>query len=301
MKPLASLILGAVLLAGCSREPREQGARVPSAAPTPNAAVQSSDRSVAKPQSASAMELAHVSKPVAESPAEQPSPATPAPKQTPSLTTFLAVPPAGVLDPESKAGKVVAQAQELFKQGQTKEALDLLSEAAKDPDCENGRAIVVGKLVSLLLVSGRVEDAEAVCIQHATGENSAFFTGCSVTRYLIEEKDDAVAAVAWTERVAALPLEGFAADLNSADHLTALSAAGRLDEVIQSIPEIVTQANDAQNAKIFGMVAERMIGNSDFDSAEHLLGAIDKAASDKQAYSSMVSTLRNRIERARAK
>lgn len=298
MKHVALVMAGGfVLLVGCSREPQKPESKAPPAKPAPITATQ--------PKSTTGMPPVSVTKTAAPSTAPvvasiiASAPNAPTNRLPASLSSFLRYPPPERLDPESEAGRTLTRAQELFRQGETNAATDLLKTAVKGPGSETASRELVRSLVALLLGSGRVDEGQAICMEYAVSSDPTLFCGPSVTHYLIEEKGDAAAAVAWTEQLAALPLQGFAADMNLADHLTALSAAGRRDEVIQRVPDIVVQTNDVRNARILGIVAERMIRASDFDGADLVLGAIEKDAGSKAAYSGMVTGLRGLMDRER--
>jgi hypothetical protein len=298
VKQAVSLIAGAVLLVGCGREPQKPEADAPSAKAAPVAAVPSQVNPVAKPAMPVKPELPRVAQ-------AAPVPVTPVPvignHGIPfSTAIFLQAPHPGTLDPESNAARAVAQAQDLFRQGETNAAVEVLKKAVKDPTCETGRPWLVQMLVAALLASGRVEDAEATCIEYATDQNPKLYCGSVVTRYLIEEKGDAESALAWTARLEKLELGGAPAELILRDRLMSLEAAGRIDEIVERVPEIVAYTNEAQNMRIMLSVANDMIARSHFDNAERFLASIEAAAGEGKAYSGMVSGLRKRLESVRA-
>lgn len=217
-----------------------------------------------------------------------------------SLAIFLRVPPPGFLSPESDAGKAVAKAQELFRQGQTNAAVDALAKAVKDPASENGRAIVARKLICLLLYADRVADAQAAYIASATDERTAEFNVGLVNGYLMGEKQMPEAAAEWAARLEELPLRGCAADYNLGYRLSALAASGKMDEAIRRVPEVVARTNEVLNAVVLGEVVEGMIGQSEFQQAERFLRAVEEAAAGRKAYAGRVKDLRQALEDARA-
>lgn len=217
-----------------------------------------------------------------------------------ALGIFLRVPPPGFLNPESEAGRAVAKAQDLFRQGQTNSAVDVLTKAVKDPACESGRVIVARKLIALLLHSDRVADAQAAYIASATNEQAAAFNLAMVNGYL-RDTQRPEAAAAWAARLEALPLRGTAVDYNLGYHLSALAASGRMDEAIRRVPEVVARTNEVLNAFVLENVVEGMIGQSEFQHAERFLHAVEEATAGRNAYTGMVTNLRQTLEGARAK
>lgn len=232
--------------------------------------------------------------------------ATPTNRLPISLAIFLRVPPPGFLSPESDAGKAVAKAQDLFRQGQTNSAVDVLTKAVKDSAGENECAIVARKLITLLLYSDRVADAQTAYIASATNEQAAVFNVGLVNGYLTGEKErggkeSPGAAAEWAARLESLPLRGPAADYNLGYHLSALAASGKIDEAIRRVPEVVARTNEVMNAVVLGDVADGMIGESEFQQAERFLRAVEEATAGRTAYTGMVTNLRQTLEGARAK
>lgn len=212
------------------------------------------------------------------------------------LADISPVPLARMLRPESAAAKEVVKAQDLFRLGQTDGAIDILAEAIKNPDLNGGRTVFVRTQIAMLLSSGRVDEAKALTIQYATDEHPEF-VGPIITRYLIEEKHDPDAAVAWTDQLGKLPLKPHVVTLNFSDRLVALSAADRLNEVIQNVPGIVEEED---GMKICVGAAMGMIKTSDFDKAESFLAAVEKASGDDPNYESALKFLNGMLESARA-
>lgn len=216
-----------------------------------------------------------------------------------SEMAFLRVPAPSELRPDSEAGKALAKAQELYRQGETNAAGAVLSNAVKDPSCAKGRSMLNRKLVALYLCSGRVEDAQAACVAYVQSGAPELFGGAIVTTYLIEEKRDANAAVSWTERLRKLKLSAAAEHQNLYDNLTALSAAGQMDEVVRRLPDILSRTNDVETVEIMGSVAAFMMKRSEFDHAQRFLDAVEKAGGGRNDCAAMVSLQRKRLEGAR--
>lgn len=320
MKRAASLILGAVLLTGCGRGQKKAEATAPSAKPAPVASAQPrTNPAVVSASSGGIGQVASISKPSVPSPVAPPSatqpgvvppavdtpevgdglrPGSVAPeKGTPeALADFSIVPLSRRLRPDSAAAREIAKAQELFRQGRTDAALAVLSAAVTDPDLEGGRAVLVRMQVATLLASGRLDEAKALSIEYATGEQPEF-TGPIVTRYLITEKGDAAAAVAWTDQVATLPLKDYVATLNHSDRLVALASAGRLDEVVFSLPAIVTKD---EGLKICVGASLGMIKVSNFDGAERFISSVGAYTGDDPTYTGAMKYLSAMLESSRA-
>lgn len=217
-----------------------------------------------------------------------------------ALDIFFRVPPPGFLNPESVAGEAVAKAQDLFRKGQTNAAVDLLNQAARDPACESGRAIVARKLIALLLYSDRVADAQAAYIACATNVQAAELNLAMVNGYLISEKRPEAAAE-WAARLESLPLREPAACENLGYHLSSLAASGKVEEAIRRVPEVVARTNEVLNAFLLECVVYGMIGESEFQQAERFLSAVENATVGRNAYTGMVTNLRQTLEDARAK
>jgi hypothetical protein len=301
VKQAVSLIAGAVLLVGCGREPQKPEADAPSAKAAPVAAVPSQVNPVAKPTMPAKPEMPHVAQVAPVPVASEPVAATS--RMPRSVAEFFRMPPPGAAG-VGEATNVVAQAQKLFQQGEVNAAADLLTKALDDPAQEDGHLAILHLLTAVLLASERVDDAQAVCAQYATEDLPGVFSGSIVTRYLLEEKGDAAAALAWTERLDALPLSGRAKNQNLKDNLMALSAAGRVDEVVQRVPEVVARTGTddvAKNMFVLDSVVYGMIKRSDFGNAERLVDAIEAAVGSNQAYADRVSRLRDTVKSARDK
>lgn len=308
MKHAAIVLASLVLLVGCGRKKQEPQTKAPSDAPVPAATAPRNDKPLSPPVKPAKQGVKPSAVPTAAAKPDLPKNVVRIPSgstnRQASIDSFLM--PAGFLPPESAAGGAFAKAQDLFLQGQTNAAVDVLTEAVNNPSNENGRPVLIRKLVALLLSSGRVDDARAACIAYAKDEKSAL--GASpiappyhlVTQYLIEEKGDADAAVAWTEQLAKLPLSGLAASANVADYLSALYAAKRVDEIMQSVPVILAYTNEVWSASLVRSVASDMIAHSDFDSAGRFLSAVEASANGRAAYADTIGSMRKQLESARA-
>lgn len=261
MKQSVLLMVAAVLLVSCGRQPQKPEAGSPSAKRAP----------VVAAPNASTNEL-----PVAR-------------------MMFLQQPPPGELDPASEAARVLSVAQELLRQGRANEAADVLSAAVKDPACESGRQVLVAKLVALLLASDRVEEAQTVCLEYAADAKAASSDIGMIHRYLVQ-KGDMKAAAEWADRLGALPLSEPAADQNLTYQLGALAASGSLDEAIRRVPGVVARADESRNIRVLGSVASGMIKGGDFENAKRFLAAVEAAAPGKSAYADMVSNMRHLLE-----
>ncbi len=222
-----------------------------------------------------------------------PVPATP--KNSESL---LLAAPFSPLDPASEAGKVAAEARVFFGQGQTNAAIDALSAAVKDPACQSGRPELVRMLVSLFLVSDRIGDAQELCANYVTDDT--FGCSAAIIYYLLKERNDPAAVVAWTERMESLPLSDAARSQNLGANLIAVTQAGRFDDVIARVPEIVSRPNDTGNINSLRAVISDMLSRSDFDNAELLLKAIESAAGEKPEYADFVAFVRQMMKNNQA-
>ncbi len=267
MKQAVLLMMGALFLAGCSRQEREPAARAASATPVPIAAAQT-------PASTNRVPTA--------------------------LAIFLRTPPPGILKPESEAGRIVVKAQELFQQGQTNAAVDLLDKAVSNPACAADRPVLSRKLITLLLYCGRLADAQAAYVESLTDEKAAAMNISMVHGYLLE-KGDAAAVVEWAARLEALSLPGPAAEGNLANHLVALTKCDRMDEATTLLQQILSRTNEVKNTRLVGNAAYGLIRRSEFDQTERLLDAIEVAAGGRNAYTGIVTNLRKELKSARAK
>jgi hypothetical protein len=305
MKHVVPLMVSLVLLVGCSREQQKPEAKAPPVPAVPVAVAQPKVKPVVPPASPVKVAAQSVKPSAVPSGVKEvtPVPSGSTNRKPVSVDTFLM--PAGSLASDSEAGMAFAKAQELFQQGQTNAAVDVLTAAVSSSSAENGRPVLIRKLVALLLSSGRVDDAQAACVAYAKDEKAPLGGGFIappyqlITQYLIEEKGDAAAAVAWTEQLATLPLSGLAAGINFQDHLTALCAAGRADAVIQSVPDILAFTNEVWSASLVQKVASDMITSSDFDNAERFLSAVEAAPNGKAAHVSTVESMRKTLRSAR--
>lgn len=288
MKNTVSLIAGVVLLVGCGRGDKQPETKKPATQPAPVAVAPTKTRPVVTPVVVTALPKDRPAVP----PAARVTPVPAEPDDLASVPTsaFLQVPPASILDPASDAGRLLAEAQELFRQGQVDAAIDTLAAAVKDPAFENGRQVLVGKLVSLLLASARVADAQAVCMQYPGDERAVANIG-QVNGYLTKI-GDMNAAADWAAQLEALPLSGPAADQNSIFLLSTLAKAGRIDEAIERVPGIVEGPDEARNIRVLNAAAGGMLKSSDLENGARLLAAIEEATGGNNAYAGMVSNLR---------
>jgi hypothetical protein len=222
-----------------------------------------------------------------------PVPATPK-----RLEALFLVAPFSSLDPASEAGKVAAEARVFFGQGQTNAAVDALSAAVKDPACQNGRPELVRMLVSLFLVSDRIGDAQDLCANYVTDDT--FGCSAAIISYLLREKNDPAAVIAWTERMESLQLSDGARSQNLGANLIAVIQAGRFDDVIARVPEIVSRPNDTGNINSLRPVINDLLSRSDFDNAELLLKAIEAAAGEKPDYAEFVVFVRQMMKNNQA-
>lgn len=307
MKNVAWMMVGLVLFVGCGRGQQKPEAKAPTAAKPPVVVTQPKVTPVTSVKVATPS-VAPSAVPAAVTQSGQvrivaPAASAAANRKPVSIDTFLM--PAAGLPADSEAGVAVAKALELYQQGQTNAAVDVLTAAVKGSSFESGRPVLTRKLVALLLASGRLDEAQAACVAFAKDEKAQ--SGMSpiappyhqITQYLIEEKGDAAAAVSWTEQLAALPLSGMAAGVVYRDRLTALCAAGRTDEVIQSVPEILSLTNEVWSASLVQQVASDLIASSDFDNAERFLSAVEASANGRAAYVDTVGSMRQTMQSAR--
>lgn len=292
-----ALMAGGVLLVGCSGGQNKDETKAPASAARPIAAEPRKAQPAAKTALPGKVEAPRAVQPLP--PAEGVTPVASAPTNRPPIAVrvFTRV---SALDPKTEAGMAIEQAQALFRQGETNAALKLLSIAVKDPACETGRDEINRKLLALLLASGRVDDAETAALEYAASGQGKMFGGSLLTGYLLEN-GDAEAAVAWTEQVRKLSLPEEAATQNLKDGLTALAAAGRLDEASQRLPALIARTNETQSANLVADVVDRLIVLSRFDQAEAFLNATDQAAGGKHAYTSMVANMRLKLDGARTR
>lgn len=232
------------------------------------------------------------SKPAISEPPQAEVPPVPAtPKHTEALLLVGSFSP---LDPASEAGKVASEARVLFRQGQTNAAMDVLSAAVENPACKSGRPELVRMLASLFLVSDRVSDAQDLCANYVADDS--FGCSAAIVYYLLKEKNDPAAVVAWTERMDALPLSDVARSQNLGANLTALTQAGRLDDVLTRVPEIVSRPNETDSINSLRAVISDMLSRSDFDNAELLVKTIEASAGQKPAYADFVLFVRQMMK-----
>lgn len=303
MKNVVSLMAGLVLLVGCSREQQKPEANPPTAKPAPVAMAKpvASPAVVPTPAPKAITAVAQPAVPPVGATVSKPAPVTEPTSQPPtSRSIYLEAIPAGMLNPESAAAAALAKAQELFLQGQTNAAAEVLTAAMADPACQPDRPVVARKLITLLLASGLTADAQAAYIASATDEKSALFNLDILNRTLVVEQNNRAAAAEWAARLEALPLTGPAADLNLGNLVSSLWLAGATDEAAARVPVIMERPDEAQNVTVLRKVGGDIIKNADAESAERFLAAIEKSSQGKAAYADLVSSLRKFMGRVEA-